>query len=76
MSKNHKAKMGRPLQSPLPRNDSVTIRLNETEMECLQRYCWRYDRSVSDVIRDALMVLSVIPDNPIVQMPDDSKLMG
>ena len=57
-------KRGRPLESPEPRDQPITFRLNQTELDSLSAYAWRYDRSVSDVIREALMVLSVIPDNP------------
>ena len=60
-----KKKVGRKLSSPLVRDQLVVVRLNKREMECLQGYCERYDTSISDVIRDALMLLSVIPDNPI-----------
>lgn len=59
-------KLGRPLASPEPRENLVTIRLNSTELKALTDYSWRYDTSVSDVIRDSLMLLSVIPDNPMV----------
>ena len=57
---------GRPLASPEPRDNLVTVRFNATELRALNDYSWRYDTSVSDVIRDSLMLLSVIPDNPIV----------
>jgi len=56
-------KKGRPLSSPEVRDNIVSIRLNSTELDALSRYCNRYDTSASDVIRDALMVLSVIPDD-------------
>ena len=58
-------KKGRPLESPLPRDQIVTLRLNATELKSLQDYCERYDQSHSEVIRSALMILSVIPDNPL-----------
>ena len=60
-----KKKQGRPLESPLPRDVVINLRLNSLEDECLSSYAWRYDQSVSEVIRQALMVLSIIPTNPI-----------
>ena len=59
------AKIGRPLSSPQKRTESVTLRLNPKELECLQSYAWRYECSVSDVVRDCLSLLSVVPDNPL-----------
>ena len=56
--------IGRPLESPLPRECQVTFRLNSRELECLEAYAFRYDQSVSDVIRDCLEILSIIPTNP------------
>lgn len=64
MSKK-KSKLGRPLNSPLPRDQLIAVRLNKKELECLEAWCMRYDTSVSDAVREALMILSVIPDNPI-----------
>ena len=58
-------KIGRPLSSPLPRQEKVDFRLNKIEYQALNEHCWRYDISVSDCIRDLLMIHSVIPDNPI-----------
>ena len=58
------SKKGRPLSSPLPRDQVVTLRLNTKEQECLDNYCYRYDISISEVIRQLLMLHSVIPDNP------------
>ena len=56
---------GRPLSSPLPRDQVVTLRLNRKELECLEAYCFRYDTSFSETIRQALQILSVIPENPL-----------
>ena len=56
---------GRPCTSPLPRTEFVSLRLNTTELQSLQDYCERYDQSHSEVIRSALMLLSVIPENPL-----------
>ena len=56
-------KKGRPLSSPEVRDNIVSLRLNSTELDALNQYCERYDTSTSVVIRDALMVLSVIPDD-------------
>ena len=58
-----KKKMGRPLASPEPRGELCALRLNSTEFDCLNTYAWRYDQSVSDVIRQALMILSIIPES-------------
>ena len=59
-----KPKLGRPLMSPEPRSTNVVFRLNPTEYKALESAAWRYDVSTSQIIRDALMVLGVIPDNP------------
>ena len=59
-----KKKLGRPLASPQPRDNSLTIRLNSTELAALTMWCERYDQSVSDVLRDLMMLHSIIPDNP------------
>ena len=56
-------KKGRPLNSAMVRDNSVTIRLNSKELESLNSYCFRYDTSISDVLRDCLMILGVIPDD-------------
>lgn len=56
---------GRPRSSPLPRTEFISLRLNNLELKSLQDYCERYDLSHSEVIRSALMLLSVIPDNPL-----------
>ena len=56
-------KKGRPSATPEVRENIVAIRLNSTELDALNSYCFRYDTSISDVLRDALMVLSVIPDD-------------
>ena len=58
-----KKKLGRPLASPERRDEICAIRLNSTELNCLSTYAWRYSMSCSDVIREALMVLSVIPES-------------
>ena len=54
---------GRPLASPEPRINLITIRLKDTELKCLSNLCNRYDQSVSDVIRDVLMIHSIIPES-------------
>lgn len=56
-------KRGPKLQSPLVRDEVITLRLNKKEQECLNAYAWRYDQSVSDVIRQTLMILSIIPES-------------
>ena len=57
-----KNKKGRPLDTPLVRDHVLGIRLNDQELKALSTYCWRYDKSYSEVIRDSLQLLSVIPD--------------
>jgi len=57
-----KKKVGRPLRRHSPATEKLTVRLTEHEMETLRRYCWRHDLSASFVVRDALAILSVIPD--------------
>jgi hypothetical protein len=68
-----KKKLGRPLTSPEPRENLVGVRLNNTELQALESYCWRYDTSISNVIRDCLMLLSVIPDNPTTPLLSSNK---
>ena len=63
--RNTKKKRGRKLASPQPRDNVVSVRFNDTELHALNTYCFRYDTSLSDVIRDALDVVGVIPTNPI-----------
>lgn len=58
-----KHKLGRPLASPLPRDENVNIRLNSREKECLDLWCWRYDLSASECIRQLMMIHSVIPES-------------
>ena len=58
------SKKGRPLDSPLVRDQVVTVRLNSKEFTAIESYCYRYDVSISETIRQSLMVLSVIPENP------------
>ena len=60
--KNRSKKKGRPIASPQPRDNSVTFRLNSTEFAALQGYVERYDTSISDVLRDVLMIMSIIPE--------------
>ena len=59
---SHQKKKGRPLASPLPRDNFVSLRLNSVEAKALNDYAWRYDMSMGEVIRQALMILSVIPE--------------
>jgi hypothetical protein len=58
-----KIKRGRPLASPEIRDQIFQLRLNETELQSLATFSWRYDKSMSEVVRDALMILSVIPES-------------
>ena len=60
-----KKRRGRKLASPLVRDNLITIRLNQVELKSLTTYCWRYDVSMSETIRDSLVVLGVLPDNPV-----------
>jgi hypothetical protein len=53
---------GRPLTSPLARDNILSFRLNSKELECLNAYCERYDTSISDCLRDCLMIFSIIPE--------------
>ena len=57
--------IGRPLSSPEVRDNVIGLRLNDTEVRSLSNYGWRYDLSMSEVIRQSLMILSIIPDNPL-----------
>ena len=62
-----KKKVGRPLQSPQPRDHIIGVRLNASELSALALYCWRYDMSPAEIVRQSLEVMSVIPVNPIDQ---------
>ena len=50
--------------SPEARCTNVVFRLNPTEYKALEQAAWRYDVSTSQIIRDALEVLGIIPTNP------------
>ena len=65
MSNQIKKRRGRPPSSPLIRDTTVSFRLNSKEVCALESYAERYDQGISDVIRDALSLLSIIPDNPL-----------
>lgn len=52
-------KRGRPLKGLGPLDCSISIRLSERERENLLHWCWRFDESPSDVVRDALRLLSI-----------------
>ena len=54
-----KQKLGRPLKGGAALTEQVNFRLTENEAQCLRDYSWRYDISPSDVIREALYILSV-----------------
>ena len=64
MLRMSKKKKGRPLQTPEQRSNIIGLRLNDTEVRALGNYAWRYDLSMSDVIRESLMILGVLPDCP------------
>lgn len=55
-------KLGRRLLREQPLTENLNVRLTPTDMEVLRNYCWRHDLSASHVIRDALAILSIIPD--------------
>ena len=57
-------RLGRPTTTPEARTNIVGVRLNDTELKAFTDWCFRYDISLSDCIREALTILSVIPDNP------------
>ena len=59
-----KSKIGRPLASPEVRDNTISIRLNSTELRALENWVWRYDTSISDTLRDVLMIMSIIPETP------------
>ena len=55
-----KQKLGRPFKNGSSRlTEQVNFRLTENEAQCLKDYSWRYDMSPSEVIREALYILSV-----------------
>ena len=57
-----KNKVGRPLRRHSVATEKLSVRLTEHEMEVLRDYCWRYDTSASDAVRNALAVMGIIPD--------------
>jgi hypothetical protein len=54
-----KKRRGRPLKEDKPLEVQVSFRLDERSAEALKDYCWRHDLSPSEVIRDALDLLSI-----------------
>jgi len=68
MSKNKK---GRPLSSPLVRDNIVTFRLNSKELDALNNWTWRYDVGISNTLRDLLMIHSIIPDSWLLSYIND-----
>ena len=57
-----KKTVGRPTRSSDVSTARRTFRLTEHENQILADYCWRYDQTPSEVIRDCLNVMGVIPD--------------
>ena len=55
-------KLGRRLLREQPLDQQLNVRLTQRDMDVLRDYCWRYDVSASNVIRDALAILGIIPD--------------
>lgn len=63
MSKPKRSKKrGRPVLRDGKSDYKLSVRLTELECEILRNYCWRYDLAPSDVVRDSLSVLGIIPD--------------
>ena len=63
MAKRRKKRVGRPqLPKGEQRSEYFTIRLTEHELESLRTHCWRYDISTGHCIREALKILSILPD--------------
>jgi hypothetical protein len=54
-----KKKRGRPLKEDAALEVQVSFRLDARAAEALKDYAWRHDLSPSDVIRDALDLLSI-----------------
>ena len=61
MTSSH-MKAGRPMRADDVSEKRVSFRLSPHEKEILDDYCWRYECSMSDVIRDALDILGVVPN--------------
>ena len=59
---DNKRSVGRPLRRHSVATEKLSVRLTEHEMNVLRDYCWRHDACASDVVRDALAVMGVIPD--------------
>ena len=53
---------GRPTRASEASTAKRSFRLTERESEILSDYCWRYEQTPSQVIRDCLNILGVIPD--------------
>jgi len=52
-------KKGRPLKEEEELTEQVSFRLSKRQADCLRDWCWRFDQAPSDVIRDALALLSI-----------------
>ena len=52
----------RPPKASTPSTAKRTFRLPERENQILSDYCWRYEQTPSQVIRDCLNVIGAIPD--------------
>ena len=59
-----KQKLGRPplIDRNQLRDRVINFRLTEKEQEALKLYCWRYEMSEAEAIRECMRILSVIPD--------------
>ena len=51
----------RPTRTGELSNVVRTFRMSEREDQILKDYCWRYEQKPSDVIRDCLDILGVVP---------------
>ncbi len=58
-------KVGRPCATVMPREEKITVRFNTHEINSLTGYAARYGKSVSDVVRESLEIMSVIPNTAV-----------
>ena len=62
MSKKKRKFKGRPPLRSVRSDYRLSVRLTPIEEVILKEYAWRYEQSPSDVVRNALAILGIIPD--------------
>jgi hypothetical protein len=59
MKKKRKKPGPKPYPKGIARDNLVTFRLTNNELQVLRDYCWRYDVSIGSCVRDCLDILGV-----------------